>query len=305
MPVKTIKEQNLQWIHIDRTDDDSINFLKQNFSFHHLDFEDLVSEQQTPKIDVYKNYLFLVLHFPHWNGELQTIIPQEVDIFLGDGYFITIQNAKSKEIKNFFYRCMNNKHVKDEWMSGSSGYLLYRFIEALFHDTRPVLNNIGKNISSLEQRIFAGNQDTTVIKQLALLRRNVLSFRRVIDPERYLIANLSHTRKSFLDESLSLYFDDVTDYLSNIWTVVDNYQEIIKGLHITVESLLNRRINKTISTLTVISVSLLPFSVLSGIYGMNIALPFAERPSVIWGLYALLATIIVSFIFIMKKRKWL
>jgi Mg2+ and Co2+ transporter CorA len=87
---------------------------------------------------------------------------------------------------------------------------------------------------------------------------------------------------------------------------VNAYKDTIDGLHVTVESLLNRRVNKIISALTVISVGLLPLNLLSGIYGMNIAgLPFAENPMWVWTMFAGLSAIIIAIIIIMKRQKWL
>jgi len=208
-------------------------------------------------------------------------------------------------MKNFFYRCMRNRSIKREWMSNGSGYLLYKLTESLFHNSRPILHNIGKQISQLETDIFENKPDTHVVKQLATHRRNILGFRRIIDPQRYLLSHLSHIRKPFLDETLSLYFDDVNDYLSKLWSVITNYKDTVDGLHVTVESLLTRRTNNVISALTVISVALLPLTLLAGIYGMNIPLPFANHPLLVWGMFGTLATGIILIIFIMKRKQLL
>ncbi len=306
MAIKEIKKDKLVWINIDKTDDSAIDYLKKNYKFHQLDLEDIQSEGQTPKIDVYEDYLFLVLDAPRWHGGSQQIKSQEVDIFVGENFLITIQHHKSKEMKNFFYRCMNNKKIKQDWMSKNSGFLLYKLLEAFFHETRPILNNFGKQISAVENEIFEDEPDNDVIKQLAFHRRNVLNFRRIIDPQRYLMSNLSHTRKSFMDESLSIYFDNIRDYLDKLWAIVETYKETIGGLHLTVESIINQKTTKVISILTVISVSLLPLTLLSGIYGMNVAgLPFANNPTWIWGFFIGLLALILSTIWILKKRKWL
>lgn len=306
MAIKELKQKQLSWINIDQVDEAAIAFLKENYNFHKLDFEDIQSESQTPKIDTYKNYLLIVLQFPQWKGGSQTVAPQEVDIFIGDGYLITIQHSKSKEMKNFFYRCMKNPNVKRDWMSNDAGYLLYKLLEALFKNSQPALNTIGKKLSQIEDEIFDGAQDPEIVKRLAQHRRNILHFRRILDPQRYLISTLSHTRRSFLNESLSIYFDDVLDYLNKLWAIVDSYKDTVEGLHVTVESLITHRTNNVIGALTIISVALLPLTLLSGIYGMNIAnLPFAENPVLVWGMFGVLGLLILGAIGIMKKKQWI
>lgn len=306
MAIKTLEKNGLTWINIDRVDQEAMQYLRQHHNFHQLDIEDLQSESQTPKLDVYKKYLFLILQFPHWDPETKTVDAYEIDFFVGDGFLITIQHHNVQSVNEQFKRWMKSRHVKKDWMKVNSAYLLHNIIEALFLKSRPILNDIGRDIHKLEMEVFSGEQpDERLIKKLGVHRRNVLSFRRIIDPERYLMSNLSHIRKSFITEDVSLHFDDIHDYLSKLWTIIDTYRDTIQGLHVTVESLINQRTNKVISMLTVISVSLLPLTVLTGIYGMNIDLPFAAQPLVVWGIFAIVALAILLLIAIMRKQRWI
>src|SRR3989338_7539543 len=163
MPIKTLTHNNLTWTVIDQVDAEAKTYLRDEHRFHLLDLEDVETPQQIPKMDVYKEYIFLVLQIPQWDEETQTVVAQEIDLFVGENYLISIQSTRSKELKNFFYRCLGNKTIQEECMNNSSGYLLYRLLEALFHTTRPVLNHFGKDISSLEQKIFSGNQQSSAI----------------------------------------------------------------------------------------------------------------------------------------------
>ena len=306
MAIRIIKQKNLTWANIDKVDEEALKYLMENYNFHHLDLEDLQSEAQTPKLDVYKNYLFVVLQFPTWQLHSRTISTQEIDMFLGDEYLITIQHTKSKEMKNFFFRCMRNRKIKSDWMNKSSGYLLNRIIESLFSNSEPILNNMGRQISKLEEEVFSKEPDVKTVRELAIHRRNILNFRRIIDPQRYLISNLTHTRKPFLDESLTLYFNNINDYLSKIWSIIENYKETVDGIHVTVESLIARRTNRVVATLTAISVALLPLTLLSGIYGMNIDnLPFAHNPLYVWIMFLSLATFISVILIILRKKRLL
>lgn len=305
MAIKEIRKNKLVWINIDRVDQEAISYLKEHYNFHQLDFDDIQGESQTPKIDVYKNYLFLVLQFPQWQPEVRQVRTYELDIFMGADYLITIQHTKSKEIKNFFYRCMNNRKINQEWMSQTSGFLLYKLLEALLQQSRPILNNIGRQITKIENEIFTGEQDLKEIRELAIHRTNILSFRRIIEPQRYLMSNLSNTRQPYLEESLSLYFDNLRDYLDQLWSFVEAYKETVHGLYITVESIINQRTSKVLTILTVISVALIPHTLLFNMYGMNLeGLPFAEHESTIWFMItALSITVAVTLVMLLRRMK--
>lgn len=309
MPIKTVSEQNLTWVNIDGVDEESVKFLKDNYKFHPLDLEDVRTEVQTPKLDVYKNYLFLVLHFPEWNHEDKRVTSQQIDFFIMDNTLITVQHNKNKDLQALFYRCVKNKKIRTEWLSDNSGFLLYYILDALFAEARPILNNIGKHLAMVETEVFSGEQNSGLIRQLSYHRRNILAFGRIVEPQRYLMSNLAHTRRPFLDENASVYFDDIRDYLDKLWSVVENYKESVQGLYITVESLINQRTNRVLTMLTIVSVALLPHTLFFNMYGMNVReLPGAEHETAVWWSLAALTVVVAAGLVItlrrMKRNGW-
>ena len=305
MAIEKTTQNGLTWINMDEIDQEAIDFLDDNFEFHELDFEDLQERTQTPKIDVYQDYLFIVLQFPKMNHHSNKIVFHEIDIFVGEGFLVTLQRGKVEELIGLFEQCQENETIQNEWMGDSSGFLLYNVLEHIFHTTEPVVNKIGRQISDIEEEVFSEEQDTGTIKKLAEQKRNILFFRRIIEPQRYLVSKLSHIRKPFLAEDLAIYFDDTNDFLNKLWNIIETYKETVSELHVTVESLINQRTNKVLNALTVASVVLLPPTLLAGIYGMNIDLPFQNQPGIVWGLYGILTALILLAFYAMKKKKWL
>jgi magnesium transporter len=194
-------------------------------------------------------------------------------------------------------------------MNGQPGFLLYNLIAALFKETRPILNNIGKHISLVEQEVFSGEQGTHLIKELARHRRNVLMFGSIIEPQRYIMSNLAHTHKPFLNQELRDYFDDVRDHLDKFWAIIEAYKENVHGLYITVESIINQRTSKVLTILTVISAALLPHTFFFNLYSMNLpGLPLTHHPGVVWWMLIVLTGIVGATLLItlrrMKRNGW-
>jgi magnesium transporter len=306
MSVKEIKHGDLTWIHISKVNDESIEYLKKNFKFHALDIEDIKTAHHSPKLDVYKNYLFLITQVPHIKTS-KKIVPHEISIFAGDGYLITIQDSKDREIKNLFYRCLNNRKMRTEWLGQNSGFLLYQILEEIFVEVQSTLNQIGVELNEIENEVYKEElQTVNEIRQLAQHRRNIFAVRRVLDPQRFIISTLSHTRRTFLDESLSIYFDDIRDLLDRLWVIVESYNETSDGLHWTIESLVNQRTTKIISALTIVSVAFTPLIVVTGFYGMNVgALPLQNNPLAVQGILVALTLGILLVVFIFRKKRLL
>lgn len=301
MPIKTIKTKNLTWYNIDDPNKEVVDFLRDNFSFHALDLKDVLGESQHPKLDTYKSYLFMALHFPEFNSDKSQVVDNEIDIFIGPDFLITIQKKRYKVIKDLFYRVLNNAKLKKEVMSQGSGYLLYRVLEVLYRQSNGVLSYVGRKTRQAENSIF--EEDKNSVRELAQLRRHVLSFKAILDPQRVVITNLTNINRAYLSKEMSLYYDDIHDYLNKVLSISSNYKEIIDGLHETNESLISHRTNRTIKALTIMSVALLPLTLLSGIYGMNIeGLPFAGSPNLVWLLYGfVLGIIILTLVYFRKK----
>ena len=130
--VKKIEYEDFTWYNIETVDSDSIKFLKENFKFHSLDYKDLASGSEYSKVDVYKNYLFVVLHLPDLNLEHKRVVDKELDIFIGPNFLITVQKVRFKNIKDLYFKLLNNKNLRKDYFKKGPGYLLYKLLEKLF-----------------------------------------------------------------------------------------------------------------------------------------------------------------------------
>ena len=118
----------LTWINIERPTEREIEYLAQHYPFHHLDLDDCLSRIQRPKIDEYKDYLFLVFHFPVFNIEARVTTPSQVSVFIGAKYLITLHKGKLKPLIKLFRECQIDEESRQENFNLGSSYLLYRII---------------------------------------------------------------------------------------------------------------------------------------------------------------------------------
>jgi magnesium transporter len=156
--------------------------------------------------------------------------------------------------------------------------------------------------------IFSENARQTV-QEISLIRRDIIAFRRVIKPQISVIASLDRRAQALLPllgEDLSEYFGDLNDHLAKIWDTLEDYKDVIEGLSDTYNSLTSTRINDVIKVLTILSVILLPLTLVSGIYGMNFAvLPGAEHPYGFWITLGIMGVIVLAMLAYFKFRRWI
>jgi len=263
----------LTWVNIERPTERETKYLAQHYPFHPLDLDDCLSRIQRPKIDEYKDYLFLVFHFPVFSKEARVTAPSQVSVFIGENYLITLHKGDLKPLVKLFKECQIDEESRQENFSQGPGYLLYRIMDRLVDYCLPIINKIGENIERTEDNIFASSGMPKAIEDISLLRRDVISFRRIIWPMRAVVGSLEPKIRRFTTTDLAVYFGDMTDHIDKIWDALDEYKEVIEGLNATHDSLTSNRVNDILRVLTILATIGTVLTVVASFYGMNVPLP--------------------------------
>jgi magnesium transporter len=303
--IEKVTWDDLTWINIEPPTEQEKEYLAENYPFHPLDLDDCLSRIQRPKIDEYKDYLFLVFHFPVYNKETRVMNPSQLSVFIGDKYLITLHKGELKPLVALFRDCELNEDAREEHFSQGSGYLLYRVIDRLVDYCLPIISKISGNIEKTENDIFKSRGMPRAIGDISILRRDVISFRRIIWPMRAVIASLEPRIRRFTSMDLAVYFGDMTDHVDKIWDALDEFKEIIEGLNDTHDSLATNRTNEVIRMLTVIATILLPLTVVASLYGMNIPLPFQESHYSFILVFGVWIVIVTAMLYFFRRHHWI
>lgn len=189
-------------------------------------------------------------------------------------------------------------------MGRSSSYLLYCVLDRLINYCFPILNRIVANIETIEEDIFSEGRRETV-KELSVLRRDVISYRRIIKPQTEVFELLEREEWSILKVDPDVYFGDIADHSRKIRDTLDDYKEVIEGLNDTNNTLYSFRTNQVIRVLTIISTIMLPLALIAGILGMNIW-PMTQGSSVVFiVIMVAMATITVGMLGLFRYKRWI
>jgi len=295
---------DLTWVNIEGPTERETEYLAQNYSFHPLDLDDCLSRIQRPKIDEYKDYLFLVFHFPVFKKEARVTTISQLSVFIGKNYLITLHKGELKPLVKLFKECQIDEESQQENLSQGAGYLLYRIVDRLVDYCLPILNKIGSNIEDAEDNIFSDKMPGA-IKEISMLRRDIISFRRIIWPMRAVIGSLEPKVRRFTKMDMAVYFGDMVDHVDKIWDALDEYKEIIEGLNDTHDSLATNRTNEVIRMLTIIATILLPITVVASIFGMNIPLPFQNSSYSLLLVFLIMLAIISGMLYFFRRQHWI
>src|SRR6195952_3409976 len=304
--VEQIDADGLRWVNIEHPGALERGWLEENFDFHALDLEDVLSRNQRPKIDVYDDYLFIVLHFPVFDRAAGRLGTGELDVFVGPGYVVTIPNQRLQPVEYLFERCRSKEELREQLFSRGSGYLLYRLVDDSFDYCFPMLRKIGNKLDALEDDIFEGRSEE-VVRDISNVKQEIINFRKVIRPQRPVLRDLEKVKQRYLatDLDLEIYFDDIVDAHERIWDMLENYKEVAEALEETNESVISHRLNDSIRVLTSISVVILPLTLIASIMGMNSWVPFEGDEPGFFLVLAVMALVLIGLIAYFRRKRWL
>src|SRR5579871_3999171 len=305
-PPAELSSAGLTWIHLDRPSLERAQELAERFGWHPLDVEDVMSKRQRPKVDDYadEGYLFGVLHFPVYDRSIQRLNAAELDVFVGPDYLVTLPTVELLPVTRLFGRCEDDERFREQLFSKGSGRLLYEVLDDLFDYCFPILDKIGHKLDSLEDDVFEGRSEE-VVRDISNVKQEIISYRKIIKPERSTLRLLERHVERFLPEELELYFDDVVDAAERIWDILDNYKEVIEALEDTNESVISHRQNDVLRILTVFSVVLLPLTLITGFFGMNVQFPGFGSTWAFWVIFAVMVISLVAMLGFFRYKRWL
>src|SRR3954452_12558971 len=296
----------LTWIHLDAPTPLQAADLAQRFGWHPLDVEDVLSRRQRPKVDDYaeEGYLFGVLHFPVYDRTVQRLNAGELDVFLSESYLVTLPTVELLPVTRLFRRCEDDPTFCEQLFSKGSGRLLYELLDDLFDYCFPILDKIGYKLEALEDDVFEGRSGE-VVRDISNVKQEIISYRKIIKPERATLRVLERNVERFLPEELELYFDDIVDAAERIWDILDNYKEVVEALEDTNESVISHRQNDVLQILTVFSVVLLPLTLITGFFGMNVRFPGYETAWAFWVIFVGMAVTLIGLLSFFRLKRWL
>ena len=304
--------KNLTWINIERPTRKEMDDLAQSYPFHPLDLDDCLSKVQLPKIDEYESYLFIILHFPVFDHLTRVTRPSQAAIFLGKDFVVTVHSGDLKPLTSLPNNCQQDTKTCETYMGKDSGYLMYRIVDALVDYCFPMVNKTLANLDEIEDKVF--DDKVSASHDVAMLRRDIASQRRIIGPIRGVVGDLERRAQRFTQEDLKVYFGDISDHLARLWSNLDECQESIDIYKDTDFLLSQERTNRILSLLTIVFTISIPATVIGAFYGMNVQVPGGIETGAwtTWGAYTtfiiiLLVSLIPAVImfWLFRRLRWI
>jgi magnesium transporter len=298
------------WVDMDAPTDDELAVLDDVFGFHPLAIEDTISYQQRPKIESYNHigdvlsagYFYMVIHGPDLQQFKENVRTKELDIFVSERYLVTIHEEHMFSIENVMKRCSADPR---RLLEQGIDMLLHGILDQIVDHYQPILDHLNESLEDLEDQAIS-SPDPKLLSVISKEKRDLLNLRRIIGPQREVIAQLSRGDVPFIRESSRVYFRDVQDHLFRALEMLELQRELVVSARDLYLSSVNNSLNNVMKTLTLITVVALPINMITGFYGMNFDyLPGRHNQFWFWLMLAMMLALVAGMIYVARRWRWL
>ena len=276
--------------------------LSDTFAFHPLSVEDAMSALQFPKVEAYDGYLYIILHGIAYQAHERCFDTHDIDFFLGQTYLVTVHDGRSMSIADLREHATRNPKI----LSDGPVALLHRVVDAMVDRYRPEVDKLEDRLDDLEKAIFE-DPKPALAKAILDEKRQVARLRRIITPQRDVIARLA--RRDFVDISteMSFRFRDIYDHLVRVADDAIMFQDRITGMLDAHLSNVSNRLNEVMKVLTVVATIFMPLTLLTGIWGMNVPLPRfpGSQAAQFWWVFGIMTAVVIAMLMVFRRRRWI
>lgn len=301
--------QTVSWINVDGLHEISIlEIIGQHFNIHPLVIEDILSTHQRPKIEIFDDYIFIILKMIRYDHEEDEINMEQVSLILGKNFVITFQEMEGDIFDPLRTRIENGK---GRARKSGSDYLAYAILDILVDNYFLVLEALGEEIESLETAVLEDN-DPSLIERIHYLKRQLIDLRKTIWPLREVIANLQRSESLLVSKPIGRFLGDLHDHVMQTIDALETYREMTSSILDIYLTMMSNRMNEVMKVLTIIATIFIPLSFLAGVYGMNFDtsispfnMPELENPYGYIMFWSLAVAIGVGLLIFFRRKRWI
>lgn len=290
------------WVNIQQPGEDEARLMRDVFGFHGLAVEDALQSAHHPKLESYGDYLYLVLHGIKFQAEAHQFNTHDTDFFVSSRYLVTVHDGGRRSMAYVAHLCEQNAIV----MSEGPVALMHRIMDTMVSHYGPEVEAVEARLDALEQLVLEHGADNLTGDILAV-KRDIASLRRVVIPQRDVVARLSRREFDLISQELAYRFRDVYDQFVRMTEEANIFQDRVTGILDAHLASVSNRLAKTSKFIALVATLFGPLTVVTGLYGMNVPLPAFPGGETVqfWWIVGLMAAASAAMLWWFRRARWL
>lgn len=303
--ISRIEHNGVEWIDVHSPLPDDIIKIAKELEIHPRVVEELLHPSFRPRAESFGHHLYLILHVPTFDRVSQLHRAHELDIVTDKNTLLTVHYDIIEPMHEFFRSLQLNLALRDKVLKGGPERLLYALWARIYKHLLSELDHVQKKIDRVEERIFAGHE-RELIRDISLLRRDVLDFGRAVKPHDGVLESLERIRLNFFSERFGERLFDLWGKHRRMVNILDANRDTLGTLYATNDSLLTHRSNEIIKTLTILALLTFPLSLIATIFSIDaVSRPIVGGKYDFWIIVGIMLCAIAGMLMYFKHRRWI
>lgn len=307
--LKEYKHGGVTWVDLNTPTREEVKGLMGKYNISPLVAQELLSPTQKPKLELYDDNFYLILHFPAAKHTYSLNSNQEVDFVVTKDAVITTRydtiDPVHKFSKEFELNAILNKDMDTSSDTQHAGHLFYMLLLKLYSSLQHELEYVESSLQEIEENIFLG-KEKEMVEEISQVSRILLVFKQAVSSHEQALESLRTAGQNLFGDSFIFYVNRIADEHYRIMNTIGRLQETMTEMRETNNSLLSTKQNEVMKTLTIMAFVTFPLTLIAGIFGMNAEnIPLVGVPHDFWLIIAIMVILVSAFFIFFKQMKWL
>ncbi|MCW9054778.1 MAG: magnesium transporter CorA family protein [Candidatus Pacebacteria bacterium] len=303
--ISVYKHKHLTWVDVESPTSDEVRELMETYKVDPLIAEELLLPTLKPRVEVYPNFIYLILHFPAFRHTHTGDPNQEVDFIIGKDFIITTRYDSIDPLHKFSKVFEVNSVLDRSDIGEHAGYLFFYMLRKLYKSIEHELEYITDSLEIIEEDIFEGKEKEMVVA-LSNVSRDLLNLKQALNPHHEVLSSFSDAGKVFFGESFGKHINSIMGEYYRIKNQVSVNLDTLHELRETNNSLLSTKQNEVMKVLTIMAFVTFPLSLIASIFGMNTAyIPIVGGPHDFWIVLSIMGVATFFMFVFFKRNRWL
>jgi magnesium transporter len=290
------------WADIRQPGAEDAAIMRDLFGFHPLSVEDALEARHHPKVESYESYLYVVLHDIDFKQHEHAFETLDIDFFLSRSFLVTVHDGQRRSVAEVAKLCERTAIPLSEGPVG----LMHRIVDRIVEHYRPEVDELESWLDEIESRVVAGTREELTSEILAV-KRDIASMRRVVIPQRDVVGRLARREFDLIGQEHAYRFRDVYDQLVRLADEAILFQDRVTGILDAHLASVSNQLALVSKVLAGIAVIFGPLTVVTGMFGMNVALPIfpGGDAAQFWWIIGVMTVLTAMIFYVFRRRGWL
>lgn len=296
--------EGIIWIDIENPTADEIAEVGQEFNLGLLLRQELLAPTIKPRVDLYPDIVYTLLHFPARRHTHNAQESQEVDFVIGKHFIITVHYDTIDALVDFARSFEAAMLLKRSTGKFHSGHVLLELTQRLYQEVEYELDSLEDSVTAIETAIFSGHEKDMVLA-ISRVTRELIDQKRTLSMHAEVLASLEQATTTLFGEHFTEYLRGVSAFHYRAHQRALAMMDIVTELRKTNDSLLTTRQNEITKNLTIMAFITFPLSVVAAVFGMNTEhTPIVGSPNGFWIITGAMVVLTAVFFIYFKIKKW-